>query len=115
MIENFDDILEGVNIVNGPPIDLKNFGDFGKPLEDIVVAINPDEKPLEDLDAVLSPNNIAERLRLITEANKEMIDAQSGIEKVPVKFPSNTSVSSLDHEDTFYSDLRRLRERQDNL
>lgn len=115
VIENFDDILEGVNIVNEPPIDLKTFGDFGKPLENIVVAVNPNEKPLEDLDVVMSPNDIAERLRLITAANKELIDAKNEVEKDSAKFPSKVSDSSPGHEDTFYSDLRKLKEKQNNL
>lgn len=123
VIKNFDDILEGVNIVNGPPIDLKTFGDFGKPLEDIVVAVNPNEKPLEDLDVVISPNDIAERLRLISATNKELIDAKNEVDKdsakfpskMRAKFPSKVSDSSPGHEDTFYSDLRKLKEKQNNL
>ena len=109
VIENFDDILEGIKTVNKTPINLENFGDFGKPLEDVNVSN--------------SPNDIAERLRLITKANEEIINAKNEVEnvseeildKIHVKLPLKPHKSSLDHEDAFYSDLHKLKEKQDRL
>lgn len=109
VIENFDDILEGIKTVGETPIKLENFGNFGKPLEDVNV--------------VNSPNDIAERLRLITETNEEMIKAKNEtvtvsaeiLNKIHVKLPLKPHNSSFDHEDTFYSDLQKLREKQDEL